>query len=145
MQEQYDATTFFQGGRQLPLCQRLQALESLLLEDEDGVRRLVMRVLQRYGYTVHATARPAEALELAARHDIALDLLLTDVVLPDMNGQAVATKIVALHPRCRVLYMSGYTDEAIVRHGVLDPDAAFLQKPFMAAALVQKVEEVLAS
>jgi DNA-binding NtrC family response regulator len=109
------------------------------------VRHLAVRVLQKYGYTVYATARPAEALELASRHDIAFDLLLTDVVLPDMNGQAVATKVLGLHPLCKVLYMSGYTDEAIVRHGVLDPEAAFLQKPFMAGALVQKVEKVLAS
>jgi PAS domain S-box-containing protein len=115
----------------------------LLLEDEDALRRLVVRVLGQRGYTIHATARPAEALELARRPGLTFDLLLTDVVLPDMNGQAAAAQIQLLQPACRVLFMSGYTEDAIVRHGVLTSTVAFLSKPFTATDLIQKVDDVL--
>jgi CheY-like chemotaxis protein len=115
----------------------------LLVEDEDALRRLVVRVLSQYGYTIHATGRPAEALELARQPGPAFDLLLTDIVLPDMNGQAVAAKIQTLQPGCRVLFMSGYTEDAIVRHGVLTATVSFLPKPFTTTDLLQKIEDVL--
>lgn len=115
----------------------------LLLEDEDAVRRLVTKVLEKRGYLVHAAAHPNDALAIARRRGITIDLLLTDVVLPDVTGQAVAEAVRALHPRCHVLFMSGYTDDAIVRHGVLSADAMFLQKPFRTDGLVQKVAEAL--
>jgi hypothetical protein len=116
----------------------------LLVEDEEGLRKLVGRVLRKYGFTVHAPATPVEAVALASSRTIPFDLLLTDVVLPDITGRAVATTVLQHHPECKVLFMSGYTDDAIVRHGVLDEDAAFLQKPFTADALVQKIADVLA-
>ncbi len=117
----------------------------LLLEDEDAVRRLVTKVLESRGYLVHATAHPLDALAIARRTDVHIDLLLTDVVLPEMSGRAVAEAVRALHPDCRVLFMSGYTDDAVLRHGVLTVKALFLQKPFRANALAQKVAEALAS
>jgi CheY-like chemotaxis protein len=117
----------------------------LLLEDEDALRRLVVRVLGQHGYTIHATARPAEALELARRPGLTFDLLLTDIVLPDMNGQAAAAQIQLLHPTCRVLFMSGYSEDAVVPHGVLTSTFAFLSKPFTTNDLVEKVEDVLES
>jgi len=120
------------------------AAHILLLEDEDAVRRLVMKVLQKRGYIVHAAGRPAEALAMARQGDLRIDLLLTDVVMPDMSGRAVADAVQDLHPNCRVLFMSGYTDDAIVRHGVLHAEALFLQKPFRADDLAQKVSEALA-
>jgi DNA-binding NtrC family response regulator len=119
------------------------AASILLLEDEDGVRRLVAKVLEKRGYIVHATGHPIEALALARRGDVRIDLLLTDVVLPGMSGRDVATAVEGLHPACRVLFMSGYTDDAIVRHGVLHAEARFLQKPFKADVLAQKVAEAL--
>jgi YesN/AraC family two-component response regulator len=82
-------------------------------------------------------------LELARQPGPAFDLLLTDIVLPDMNGQAVAAKIQTLQPGCRVLFMSGYTEDAIVRHGVLTATVSFLPKPFTTTDLLQKIEDVL--
>jgi len=130
-----------EGGSPVPPH---SAARVLLLEDEDGVRRLVTKVLERRGYVVHATGDPAEALALAERRDVKIDLLLTDVVLPGMSGRAVADAVETLQPACRILFMSGYTDDAVVRHGVLHAEARFLQKPFRADALVQKVAEALA-
>jgi PAS domain S-box-containing protein len=115
----------------------------LLAEDEAGVRRLVSRVLGAAGYSVHPAATAADALAIADNAGLRIDLLLTDVVMPDQTGRDVANRITARHPRCRVLFMSGYTDDAIVRHGVLDPDVAFIQKPFTADALLRKISDVL--
>jgi len=98
-----------------------------------------------YGIVKQRAASPSDALALAAQPGLGLDLLLTDVVLPQMAGTTAAREVRALHPGCKVLYMSGYTDDAIVRHGLLEEDAAFLHKPFMAGTLVRRVEEVLAS
>jgi PAS domain S-box-containing protein len=115
----------------------------LVVEDEPGVRELVRRVLERYGYRVLVAATPHDALELAARHVDPIHLLMSDVVLPEMSGRSLANQIVAQRPDIRVIYMSGYTDNAIVHHGVLDPDTPFLQKPFTPEALARKVRAVL--
>ena len=115
----------------------------LVVEDEPGVRELVRRVLERYGYRVLLAATPREAIALAERHAGAIHLLVSDVVLPEMSGRSVASQIVASRPEIRVIYMSGYTDNAIVHHGVLDPDTPFLQKPFTPEALARKVRAVL--
>ena len=115
----------------------------LVIEDEPGVRRLVEKILQRFGYDVLVASTPAEALAIARDHAGPIDLLITDVVLPQMSGRSVGDQIAAARPGIRVLYMSGYTDDAIVHHGVLDPDTPFLQKPFTGKEFAQKVRTVL--
>ncbi|HKY21459.1 MAG TPA: response regulator [Vicinamibacterales bacterium] len=117
----------------------------LVVEDEPGVRELVRKVLERHGYVVLLAASPHEALETAQRHDGPIHLLATDVVMPEMSGQALARQVAGSRPQMRVLYMSGYTDNAIVHHGVLHPDTPFLQKPFTPQALARKVRMVLDS
>jgi len=90
-----------------------------------------------------ATAALGDVLALAERHDGPIHLLLTDVVMPEMNGRELARRLTAVRPGVRVLYMSGYADEAVAQHGVLDPGTAFLQKPFTPEALAKKVRGVL--
>jgi two-component system cell cycle sensor histidine kinase/response regulator CckA len=115
----------------------------LLVEDEDLVRGFVERVLTAKGYTVHAMAHPARAIEFAESWQGKIDLVFTDVVLPEMSGRAMVVRLQQRRPDVRVLYMSGYDDQAIVHRGVLDPGTSFLPKPFTVDALVQKVREVL--
>jgi two-component system, cell cycle sensor histidine kinase and response regulator CckA len=115
----------------------------LLVEDEEGVRALCRLVLQSCGYNVLAASGAAEALELAAAHAGEVGLLLTDVVMPELGGRLLAQQVEALCPGLAVLYMSGYTDDTVLRHGVLAADTAFLQKPFTPAALAGKVRQVL--
>jgi PAS domain S-box-containing protein len=115
----------------------------LVVEDEDAVRQLVSRVLEKRGYTVLLAAAPNEAAEISRREKQPIHLLISDVVLPQMSGRVMADQIVPNQPGIKVLYMSGYTDDAIVHHGVLDPGTPFLQKPFTPDALVRKVREVL--
>jgi CheY-like chemotaxis protein len=115
----------------------------LLVEDEDGIRSLVSGILRGHGYTVLEASRPNAALEISKTFDGPIHLLLTDVVMPQMNGREVAKQISAARPNTKVLYMSGYTDQAIAHHGVLNPGVPFLQKPFTPHALAQKVREVL--
>jgi two-component system, cell cycle sensor histidine kinase and response regulator CckA len=115
----------------------------LLVEDEPAVRSLICRVLERAGYTVLSAANGEDALRTAAGHGAVIDLLLTDVVMPGMTGKAVAERLTASRPEMRVLYMSGYTDDAIVQHGVLEAGTAFIQKPLAPAQLLKKVREVL--
>jgi signal transduction histidine kinase/ActR/RegA family two-component response regulator len=115
----------------------------LLVEDEDGVRELVRDVLQEHRYTVLEAREAGEAIQLSSRHPGPIHLLLTDVVMPQISGRALAERLAPLRPEMKVLYMSGYTENAIVHHGVLDQGTAFLQKPFTAETLAQKVREVL--
>ncbi len=116
----------------------------LLVEDEDGVRELASELLTSAGYKVLAAAGPGEALEIARRHGRPIHLLLTDVVMPQMSGRVLAKRLTPEHPEMPVLYMSGYTDDAIGHHGVLEPGTMLLQKPFTPDALTRKVREVLA-
>jgi two-component system, cell cycle sensor histidine kinase and response regulator CckA len=116
----------------------------LLVEDEPAVSALAARVLREQGYTVLEAANGEDALQLtSAHHDRTIDLLLTDVVLPYMSGSALASQLLERQPSLKLLYMSGYTDQAIVRHGRLQPSVAFIQKPFSPAALARKVRAVL--
>ena len=115
----------------------------LLVEDDEMVRTLTRRLLEANGHTVLLASRGDAALELARRHEARIDLLITDVVMPGMSGRDLADEVQTLLPGIKVLYLSGYTDDAIVRHGVLEPGVAFLQKPFTADALARKVREVL--
>jgi PAS domain S-box-containing protein len=113
----------------------------LLVEDNDAVRRPVTRLLADLGYDVLAANGPEEAITLA--HGRTIDLLVTDVVMPGMNGRLLSEKLVAAQPSMRVLFMSGYTDDAVIARGVIEPGTAFLQKPFGADRLAQKVRELL--
>lgn len=115
----------------------------LLVEDEAGVRALTQHVLQTCGYKVLEAAHGGEAIRIAEKHAGSIDLLITDVVMPGIGGRLVAERVVALKPGTKVLYLSGYTDDAVVRHGVLQSEAAFLQKPFTPSLLAVKVRKVL--
>ena len=116
----------------------------LLVEDEDGVRELLEEILTAQGYHVLAASRGVEALQISEFVDEDIQMLVTDVVMPHMSGHELAMRLRARRPAMRVLYLSGYTDEAIAHHGIVDVDAAFLQKPFTRVALATKVREVLA-
>jgi CheY-like chemotaxis protein len=115
----------------------------LLVEDEEFVRKLVRRVLQGGGYTMLVAASGDEAFRIEERHEGPIHLLVTDVVMPGMNGREVARRLAPRRPDMKVLFMSGYTDNVIVHHGVLEPHTAFLQKPFTPDALLSKVRAVL--
>jgi len=116
----------------------------LVVEDEEGVRALICDVLSQLGYRVLEASGSEAALRHAAEHRGAIDLMVTDVVMPRMGGRELAQRMAALRPRMRVLYISGYTDDAVVRHGVQESRMAFLQKPFSPSQLGHKVREVLA-
>lgn len=115
----------------------------LIVEDEDGVRALTSYILTAAGYTVLEAAEGDEALQIVATHPGPIHLLVSDVVMPGAGGRAVAELVAEKHPEVRVLFVSGYTDDAVVRHGVLQEGVNFLQKPFSPASLAIKVREVL--
>ncbi len=127
------ATTPVEGGQETVL----------VVEDEPAIRGVIRRLLEMSAYTVLDAGTPAEALELAGSYEQAIDLLLTDVVLPGMSGRELAEQLQVRRPGLTVLYMSGYTDDAVVHQGRLDPDTAFLQKPFAPDALLRRIREVL--
>ena len=116
----------------------------LLAEDATSVRVAARQILERFGYTVLEAANGTDALS-KAQNGATIDLLLTDVVMPEMSGRELVDRFAKLRPNTRVLFMSGYTDDAIVRHGVLRPGAAYLQKPFSPETLARKVRDVLDS
>lgn len=115
----------------------------LLVEDEESLLRLARHALGGCGYTVLAASNSDEALSLCAKHQGPIHLLLTDVVMPGLGGRQLAEQVIALFSQIKVLYMSGYTDDTVVRHGILHKQVNFLQKPFSPAALAQKVRQVL--
>ena len=115
----------------------------LLVEDDPLVRRLAARVLEGHGYTVLQAENGLLALEVVAAHIGEVTLLLSDVIMPLMNGRALAERLLEARPTLKVLYVSGYTDNVFVDHGDLDQRAAFLQKPYTPSSLARKVREVL--
>ena len=115
----------------------------LLVEDEDSVRRLARSILQANGYTVLEAHHGKEAILLSGRHEGPIHLMITDIVMPEMSGRELAERLKPSRPDMKVLFMSGYTDKAIVHHGELDPGTEFLQKPFTPDALLRKVREGL--
>jgi two-component system cell cycle sensor histidine kinase/response regulator CckA len=115
----------------------------LLVEDEDVVRGLARRILEQAGYSVVEAGRAAEALGFCEEHIGEIDLLLTDVVMPGMSGKELADHLQLQRPDLKLLFMSGYTDEAIGNHGILDSSVQLIQKPFTASGLTKKVRDVL--
>ncbi|MFN2511700.1 MAG: PAS domain S-box protein [Pyrinomonadaceae bacterium] len=117
----------------------------LLVEDEDQVRAIVKEILELQGYHVVAAANGEEALTISQDLKLDINLMITDVVMPQMSGRELAERVVAVRPGLPVLFISGYTDDAIVRHGLLDEKLNFLQKPFDSATVARKVREMLDS
>jgi PAS domain S-box-containing protein len=115
----------------------------LLVEDEENIRTPAVEILEARGYTVLSAGDAAEALAVAERHSGRIHLMITDVVMPGMSGSQLAERLVVLRPDLRIVYISGYPEDAIAHHGVLNPGHIFLQKPFSPAALLAKVREVL--
>jgi two-component system, cell cycle sensor histidine kinase and response regulator CckA len=115
----------------------------LLVEDEEVVRTMTKNILEDCGYTVLPASNGKHALEVLAAHEGAIDLLLTDVVMPQMGGRRLAERMKDVRPATRILYMSGYTDDSIIRHGVLEETAAFMEKPYSPETLARKVREIL--
>jgi len=116
----------------------------LLVEDEKPLRELFARVLTNNGYRVLDASDPDHALEICRQHPGKIHLLLTDIVMPKMNGTKLAEQIVAIRPDIKVVYMSGYTDDAVVHHGILGPGTAFIEKPIGTAELLKKIHDFLA-
>jgi two-component system, cell cycle sensor histidine kinase and response regulator CckA len=115
----------------------------LVAEDEPPVRAIARQVLERQGYTVLEAPSAEKALDIAAQYSGAIHLLLTDVIMPGMNGRELASRLAHVRPETRVIFMSGYTDDAVMRHGVLEPGSTYVQKPFTPDAIARKVREVL--
>jgi signal transduction histidine kinase/CheY-like chemotaxis protein len=115
----------------------------LLVEDDDAVRALALTILQRYGYQVLAAANGRDALGAAQSHTGVIDMLLTDVVMPHVSGPELADAMRTRFPQIKILFMSGYTDDAVVRHGLLNAEVAFIQKPYTPIGLARKIRQVL--
>jgi PAS domain S-box-containing protein len=131
------------GESDLPM-ELLEGSETVLLvEDEEVVRNLCVRILERLGYRVMQASNGDEAIALAMGYEERIDLLMTDVVMPGMHGRELANRLTRIHPETRVLFTSGYTDNAIVHHGVLDEGVSFIGKPYSPSALARKVRDVL--
>ncbi len=124
--------------------ENLSGTETILVaEDEEEVRQLVRKTLQEKGYTVIAAPHGEEAVQLFNSYNGKIDLILTDVVMPKMSGRELANRIRSAHPDMNILFMSGYTDNAIVNHGILDKETNFIQKPFTPKSLLNKIRTVL--
>ena len=114
----------------------------LLVEDSDQVREMVTGMLETIGYSVLAVGDPYHALSLAKKRDLGIDLLITDVVMPGMNGAELSEKVLAVRPETKVIFMSGYTGDRIAHRGVLKKGCHFIQKPFSMVDMAMKIREV---
>jgi CheY-like chemotaxis protein len=117
----------------------------LLVEDQEQVRRVAHGILKRYGYSVVVAQNAVEALTLAEQHRERIHLLLTDVVMPKMSGSELAKRLALSRPDTKVLFMSGYADDSVVRHGLIDNGMPFLQKPFTPESMARRLRDVLDS
>jgi CheY-like chemotaxis protein len=117
----------------------------LIVEDDAALLQVIHQSLEAVGYMILAAHSPAEAIRISESYPGPIHLMVADVIMPGMNGTQLATHLSAPRPEMKVLYVSGYTDDTIVRHGVLEPGLAFLQKPFSPKTLARKVGEVLAT
>jgi CheY-like chemotaxis protein len=115
----------------------------LLVEDDHQLRTVARTILTRNGYTVLEALTGGDAVQLCEKHPGRIDLLLTDVIMPRMSGREIANRVSELRPTTKVLFMSGYTEEAIVHHDILQPGVTLLQKPITPDGLLRKVREVL--
>ena len=115
----------------------------MLVEDDASVCELVRAVLTSHGYTVLSARRPNEAEVLCEENRDRIDLLLSDVVMPEMSGSELAKRLTAHNSRMKILFMSGYIDDSLIRQGIQEKEVAFLQKPFSPQSLAKKVREVL--
>ena len=126
-----------------PVSSRRGQETILLVADEPAMLKLAATILKRQGYTVLAASAPGEAIHLAEEHPGEIHLLLTDVIMPEMNGRSLARRLLSLYPNLKCLFMSGYTSDVIANHGVLEAGVAFVQKPFSAQNLAKSVLEAL--
>ncbi len=115
------------------------------MEDESFLRKAIRKGLEQSGYSVLESANASQALAVVESHKGSIDLVLTDVVMPGMSGRELGDKLRFLRPEARVVYMSGYTDDAIGEHGFLEPGMHFLQKPFTSEELLGKLRQALAA
>ena len=115
----------------------------LVVEDEDMVRSLTHQILEECGYTVLEASNGVEALSIYEKHDCHIDLLMTDVVMPQMGGRELAERFAQIYPQMCVLFTSGYTDDAVVRHGIIEAETNFIQKPFAPDGLAHKIREIM--
>ena len=115
----------------------------LIVEDDDKVRNLVCEILEPQGYSILEAENGIEALRVSEEHGDQIHLMIADVIMPKMGGGELAERLRPLRPDMKVIYMSGYTNNAIVHHGILSPEMEFLQKPISSEALKRKVREVL--
>jgi CheY-like chemotaxis protein len=113
------------------------------VEDDDAVRDLATLTLEQYGYTVLPADSGTQALEFLGPLAGLVDLVVTDLIMPRMSGPDLVAQLKHMHPESKVLYISGYTEDATIQHGVLDQGVEFLQKPFTPEGLARKVREVL--
>ncbi len=130
--------------QEAPRTERLDGDETILVvEDEPGVREMAVKILKRFGYNVLHAPNGGEAFMLVEKYTGHIDLLMTDVVMPVMNGRELAERLVKLHPEMKVLFTSGYTENVIVHHGVIDEKLNFIGKPYSLRGLARKIREVL--
>jgi CheY-like chemotaxis protein len=115
----------------------------LVVEDEPDILTMTTMILERLGYSVVAASSPEEALNVAREYDGGIDLLMTDLIMPEMNGKDLAESVMTFRPGIKRLYMSGYTSDIISHHGVLDEGVHFIQKPFSMASLGATIRNVL--
>ncbi|PYO50115.1 MAG: hybrid sensor histidine kinase/response regulator [Gemmatimonadetes bacterium] len=138
------AAAFKTGEYKIMAKEQARGSETILLvEDEEAVRGLTSRILEKQGYRVIAAQHGREAMDIATKEAGHIDLVLTDIVMPGMNGRGLVERLAGIRPRIKSLYMSGYTDDDIVRRGFIEPSKSFLQKPFTSEALLQTVRKVL--